>query len=249
MLLWRKLVSSLALGILLMLSVTGMVEAAQSSSTNYQVNEVMFGSGGELNACSSQYCAKESLGETTVGNTKSTNYQAQGGFNTDRTPSIEFVVNAATIDLGVLKTNATATASVGFSVKSYLSDGYSVVNASDPPSYAGYTLANLTTPTASAAGTEQFGINLVSNTTGCGAPANFGANPVQVPSSVYSFGTVASGYNTCGQFKYVKGDVIASSPRSSGETDYTVSYIFNISNTTPAGLYTFNHILVATATY
>jgi hypothetical protein len=104
---------------------------------------------------------------------------------------------------------------------------------------------NLTSPTASVAGSEQFGINLVHNT----SPASFGANPVQVPSSAFSFGAAAPGYNTPNQYKYVPGDTIAYSNSSSGETDYTISYIYNISVITPGGTYGFNDVLVATATF
>jgi len=229
---------------------SGIAYAQQSSSTNYQVNEVFFGNGGELNSCSTNYCSKQSAGETGVGNTSSTNYQAQAGFNTNREEYIEFIVNSSSTNLGILSVGSAATATGTFSVKTYLSSaGYAVTNASDPPKSGSNTLNNLTSPTASSPGSEQFGINLVANTTGCGAPVNFGANPVQVPSSTFSFGAAATGYNTCGLFKYVKGDIVASTTKSSGETDYTVSYLYNISNGTKAGLYTFNHILVATSTY
>jgi hypothetical protein len=80
-------------------------------------------------------------------------------------------------------------------------------------------------------------------------PSDLGANPVQVPDSTFSFGTVASGYDTPCQFKYVNGDTIAQSAKSSGETDYTISYIVNINNVTPGGTYTMNHVLVATSTF
>jgi hypothetical protein len=103
----------------------------------------------------------------------------------------------------------------------------------------------LSTPTASIPGTEQFGMNLVANT----SPITFGANPSQNPSSVFSFGAAASGYNTANLYKYVQGSTIASSNSSSGETDYTISYIYNISNSTPGGYYLFNDVLVATATF
>lgn len=226
--------------------------AQQSSSSHYQVNEVYFGTGGELNACSSSYCSKQSAGEMGVGNTASTNYQAQGGFNTDRTPYIQFIVTGGTTDLGVLTTANAKTATGTFSVKTYLAGGYVVQTASNPPTSTlpnHPAMAGLTSPTASSPGTEQFGINLVANTTVCGAPTNFGSNPIQVPSSSFSYGQVSSGYNTCGLFKYVKGDTIAYSTRSSGETDYTISYLFNISNVTAAGAYEFDHVLVATSTY
>lgn len=228
------------------------VLAQQASSTNYQVNEVFFGSGGDLQDCSTNYCAKTSAGELTVGNSSSSNYQIQGGFNTDRTPSLTFVVTAGTTDLGYLSVGSTKTATGTFTVKTYLASGYVVQTVGTPPmdNAPGHHLLNpLTTAAQSVAGQEQFGMNLVANTTGCGAPTNFGANPSQVPDSTFSFGAAASGYNTCGFFQYNDGDVIASSAKSSGETDYTISYIFNISNTTPDGFYTFNNVLVATSTF
>lgn len=242
----------LALIAVFIFAASPLASAQQSSSSNYQVNEVFFGTGGELNACSSTYCSKQAAGETAVGNTSSANYQAQGGFNTDRTPFIEFVVTAGSTDLGVLSTGAASVATGTFHVKTYLAGGYVVQTVSDPPTNTLPTqpmLTALSTPSASSPGTEQFGINLVSNTVGCGAPTNFGANPIQIPDNTYSFGTVASGYNTCGLFKYVKGDTVAQSTKSSGETDYTISYLFNISNVTAAGEYQFHHVLVATSTY
>ena len=222
--------------------------AQQSSSTHYQVNEAFFGSGGDLQDCSTHYCAKLSAGETGVGNTKSTSYQAQAGFNTDRTPYIQFSVSGGSTDLGVLSVGSTATATATFSVKTYLASGYVVKIKSAGPtntSGGGHILNPLSTPTASSAGTEQFGMNLVANT----SPRTFGAAPVQVPDSSFSFGTVASGYNTSNLYKYVNGDTVASSATSSGETDYTASYIYNISNLTPDGVYQYNGIFVATSTY
>lgn len=222
----------------------------QSCSSGYGVNEVFFGSGGELNACSGNvYCAKESAGEIGVGNTSGSAYQAQAGFNTDRTPSLTFVVNTTNINLGTISPGTTATATATFSVESYLASGYQVVTASNPPSNGSYTMQTPSTPTASNTSQEQFGINLVTNTTACGAPANFGADPAQAPDSTFSFGTATSNYNQCGKFMYHKGDVVAQSTKSSGETDFTISYIFNVTNLTPGGTYTLQHVLVATSTF
>ncbi len=222
--------------------------AQQSSSSHYSVDEVFFGSGGELNACSTNYCSKQSAGEMGSGRSASTNYTAQTGFNTDRAPFIAFNVTGGSTDLGVLSTGSTATATATFSVKTYLAGGYVVQTASDPPTNTlpnSPMLHNLTSATASSAGTEQFGMNLVANT----SPTTFGANPIQVPDSSFSFGNAAAGYNTANLFKYVKNDTVASSTKSSGETDYTISYIFNISNVTAAGEYQFHHVLVATSTF
>ena len=224
---------------------TGAVLAAQSSSSNYSVNEVFFGSGGSLHDCSANYCAKLSAGETGVGNTSSTNYQAQAGFNTDRQPFLEFKVSNTNVDVGVLTSSTTKTANATFSVKTYLSSGYTVKQTSPGPTNGSYTLAGMPTTAPSAPGTEQFGINLRANT----SPATFGANPAANPDATFSFGQVASGYNTPNQYKYVPNDTIAYSDKSSGETDYTISYIFNVSNLTAGGTYTLYHVLVATATF
>jgi hypothetical protein len=228
-------------------AVPAEVWAQQSSSTTYSVDEVFFGTGGELEACGTAYCSKQAAGELGVGETTSTNYGAQGGFNTNREEYIELTVTGANIDLGILSTSSAATATGAFSVKTYLSSGgYVVTNASDPPTYQSQTINNLTSPTASSPGTEQFGINLVANT----SPTTFGANPVQSPDSTFSFGAAATGYNTANQFKYVKGDIIATSNgKSTGTTNYTISYLYNISGQTEAGQYTFAHDVVATSTY
>ncbi len=239
------MVRILALAVLVTFGWTGAALAAQSSSSNFSVNEVFFGTGGSLHDCSANYCAKLSAGETGVGNTSSTNYQAQAGFNTDRTPFLEFKVNNTNVDVGVLTSTTTKTANATFSVKTYLSSGYMVKQTSPGPTNGSYTLAGLASPSSPAPGTEQFGINLVANT----SPASFGANPAQNPGTTFSYGQVAPGYNTPNKYKYVQNDTIATSDSSSGETDYTISYIFNVSNLTAGGTYTLNHVLVATATY
>ncbi|MDB5170577.1 MAG: exported protein of unknown function [Candidatus Saccharibacteria bacterium] len=237
-----KYVIALMLPVLLLPAVA---LAAQSSSSNYQVNEVFFGSGGELNACSTSYCSKQSAGDLAVGSTASNSYRAQAGFNTDRSPYIEFTVNNTNINLGTLTATSTRTATASFTVKAYLAHGYNVTNASDPPSNNGYTMQALTIPTASSVGTEQFGMNLVANT----IPSTFGADPTYTPDNSFSFGQVAPDYSSTNLFKYLKDDTVAFSSASTSDTTYTVSYLFNISHVTPGGNYTLRHVLVATGTY
>jgi hypothetical protein len=129
-------------------------------------------------------------------------------------------------------------------ITSYLSSGYTVQMYGDPPKMRGHTITALTSPTQSQVGKEQFGINVVANTT-----PDIGANLKQVPDSTTSFGQVNSGYNTPNYFKYVSGDVIAHSSKSSGETDYTISMIINVSNETPAGHYTSDYSIVVIPVY
>lgn len=223
------------------------VLADNSASTNYKVEQTFFGTGGELDASSTNYRAKQTAGELGVGFGSSANYRMQAGFNTTDDPFLEFVVTGSNIDLGYLDTATASTANGTFSIRAWQSNGYVVTTESDPPTNTngGYQLSALGSPTASAVGTEQFGINLVANT----SPATFGTAPQQLPDGTFSFGAASTGYNTANQYKYVKGDAVAAATQSSSITVFTVSYIFNISQTTAAGRYNFAHTLVATATY
>jgi len=236
------------IGLILALQFTTVLPVlATASSSNYRVEEDFIGSGGLTDESSSNFHAKETIGDLAVGETGSANFQTNNGFTTTNDPTLSFLVTSSTINLGTLSSSSTATGTATFTVKNYTSWGYVVLTTSQPPNNgSGHTLAPMTTAGASAAGTEQFGINLVANT----SPANFGADPVQVPSSNFSSGVAASGYNTANTFKYVVGDVIASAPKASGETDYTVSYIANVNNTTTGGgQYTGGHDLVVVGTY
>lgn len=248
----------------------GVAIAQQASSPKYQVNEVFFGTGGS-NTClewaqnaGKTYCAKQSAGELTIGNTTGNQYQAQAGFNTDRTPWIEIVVQTPSVNVGVLSATHPNIGTAQFYVKSYLSSGYVVQTWGGPPKNGARGFATQSTPTGSAPGTEQFGINLAANTAISGAlngsgvaTPNFGAAPTQDPDDTFGFGQANDGtsgginqvYNTPNQFKYTDGDVIAFSPSSSGYTHYTISYLFNITPVTPGGTYTMKQSLVATATF
>jgi hypothetical protein len=232
--------------LLIIVFVPKVLAVATYSSTNYGIDEVYMGAGSVNNAASASYQACASLGATGAGNSSSANYQANAGPCTTADPYLEFSVTNPNTDLGILSSSSTAKTTATFYVRTYLASGYIVVNASDPPSAgaggAYHQLTNLASPTSPVTGTEQFGINLVANT-------GFGADPVQVPSSSYSYGAAYTDYDQTDKFKYVKGDTIAYSNSSSGETDYTISYIYNISDVTPAGVYVLNHNLVCTSTF
>jgi hypothetical protein len=231
--------------------ITGIAQAEPTYvSPNYGVDEVFMGAGGLNDATSANYSARASLGDISIGNVNSASlYQAYGGYTTTTDPFIEFTVTGGTIDLGYLTDTATSYTTGTFTVRTYLAEGYSVITASDPPKVSGtpgtHMLATNGTPTAPTIGTEQFGINLAANT----SPASVGADPVQIPDATYSFGQVESDYSTPNLYKYTKGDRIAYSNKSSGTTQFTITYIYNIDDLTLAGEYVFNHILVATSVY
>lgn len=237
-------------GLTVFLAVLAMpvVAHAQYQSPGYRIEEIFIGSGGEVEACSTSFCSAQMLGGTAVGDTASTNFRGQGGFGTPGEPVLSVAVYNTAIDFGVLNTSSTASATSNFNVKNYLSHGYVVRIHGDPPTnHTGpgtHPLTPLNSPSVSQAGTEQFGINLVANTT-----PGIGADPVQVPDNTFSFGAAAPGYNTADNYKYVDSDVVAQSTQSSGETDYTISIIANIANSTPGGQYRTTLVVQAIATF
>ena len=231
-----KFVAILALVLALVPSGSAHAGAPQASSSNFSASEVQIGGNGSASHdCSSSYCAQESVGDTVTGGSASSGYSAQFGSNTTDEPLLEVLVSGGTQNLGVLDPSTTATATFGVNVRSYLSSGYSVYVTGSPPSQGSHTLNALNTscPCTSQAGAEQFGINLADNTS-----PNIGAAPVQVPSGSFSFGAATSDYSQTDLFKYHDGDAVAGSATSTGETDYTLSMILNISNVTPGGRYT-----------
>lgn len=239
-----RLSAQLLIGVFFLFSATAY---AQYSSSNYQSNEVFFGTGGDFTS-STNYQAQSSIGALGVGNFSSTNFQTYAGFLTPNEPFLELSINTSLVDLGTLDASITKTGTANFHVRAYIDSGYTVQSVSQPPSMtsgASHTLAAKTTLGTPSVGTEEFGINLVDN-----ASPNIGADPSPQPSSSFATGQAAPGYNTADNFKYNAGDVIAQTSGSGwGQTDYTISYIANISLLTPAGSYSVIHDLVAVATY
>ncbi len=239
-----------ALALILTLGVSGTVFADQSSSSHYMVNETQFGSGSSVHDCSTNYCAKTSAGDLVVGNSASANYSAQFGANTTDEPLLEIIVIGGNQDMGVLDNTHTGTATATIKVRNYLSDGYSLYMTGAAPSQGTHSLKAmaLTGPSAcpctSQPGAEQFGINLADNTS-----PNIGADPLQVPSSAFSFGQVTDNYKQADLFAYSDGDAVAFSDKSTGETDYTLSMIINVSNVTPGGRYNGAYSAVVSAVF
>jgi hypothetical protein len=258
----KKYKKLLALSLLIALGWGGAATALQSQSASFGVDQAFFGNGGLI--CdpgvngSAHYCATQTAGDLAVGNSSSTNYQTQAGsLVTDRIPSLELIVNNPNADIGTLTTTTTHVTSATFSVKSYLAGGYVVQTSSPGPVNNTYTMQGLSSPTGSSIGNEQFGINLVANSCPGTAPSSgpgscsgtLGANVSQNPDVTFGFGYAAPGYDTANQYKYKDKDIIAKSNTSSGETDYTISYLYNISNLTPGGTYVLDQSIVATSTF
>lgn len=214
------------------------------SSANYRIEEGFVGGAGGAGTSSDNYLLQEGIGTSTAGESAGGQFRQQAGAATTADPTLSFIVNTPSIDFGLLSPSATKTGVSSFSVLNYTSYGYVVQTVGYPLMHGSHALAGIATPSLSQPGVEQFGINLKDNSS-----PDIGAEAVQVPDSSFSTGVAANGYDTPDMFAYTPGDVIASASQSSGRTDYTVSYIANMSITTPGGVYTGAHTLVVTGTY
>jgi hypothetical protein len=232
---------------------------AQYTSPNYQVEETFFGTGGEVDAESASFRARQAAGALGVGAVSSPNYDAQLGFVTDNVPFLEMSVSDAVVDLGELSATTTSfgaatggPCSCSFTVRTYLSSQYVVITMSPPPTNeSGTPLTAKATQAAPSSdqNTEEFGINVVDNSS-----PNIGNDPANVPDNTFADGTAATGYEIANQFKYVQGETIARAAltagnASIGQTNYTLSYIAKKKPLTQAGLYRMQHDIVAVATY
>lgn len=217
-------------------------QATDPKSTNYQFDESSIGTGGLYGANSANYQANSSTGDVNVGESSSTNYIANPGTKTQRDPSLSFSVNASAINFGQLSPTQTYTATSTFSVSNYTSYGYVVQLTGPTLSTGSHSIAAMDVVATPQTGVEQFGINLVANT----APVSFGANP---DNGQFGYGSVMPNYATANKFYYQSGDVIAQAAKSSGVTNYTISYIVNVGPLTAGGTYTTNQTLIVTGTY
>jgi hypothetical protein len=150
----------LALGVGIGLSYPAAAEEA--SSAHYQLSETQFNSGSTLNGCSTEYCARVNIGDSSIGNSKSDGESSAtfGSVTPDR-PSLDVIVEPGVSNLGTLSTETTGAKTLVVKIRSYLSDGYVLQIRGTPPKYGNHTLKTSSTPVASVPGTEQFGINLI----------------------------------------------------------------------------------------
>jgi hypothetical protein len=222
------------------LSAPTLVEALQSA--NYQFQETSLGGTGVLNSQSANYQATSSGAILGVEDSASTSFDIQAGHQTTNDPALSFIINTPSVSFGPFSPAVAATATSSFQVINYTAYGYVVQMYGNSPSFSGHTITAMSSTAPSQVGTEQFGINLVANT----SPASLGANPDQ---GQFGYGDAYSNYNTSDNYRFVDGETIASAPRSSGATIYTISYIVNVGSLTPAGNYSGDQLLLVIGTY
>jgi hypothetical protein len=219
-----------------------IVNADPSSSTNLKLDETVVGGSGLSFSESANFQSSTSVGALGIDNSASTNLQVYAGNKTTGDPSLTFSITDSTASFSPFSVGSASTATSTFEVINYTSYGYVVQLVGNPPTKGTHTITAMASTAPSQVGIEQFGINLVANT----SPASFGSNPDQ---GQFGFGVAASNYATANNFRYVNGESIVTAPKSSGKTIYTISYIVNVSTVTPAGSYTTDQTLICTGTY
>lgn len=218
------------------------VSSETLQSANYRLDETSIGSGGLIQSSSTNYQTRSTAGDLGVGNSTSSSYQIEAGSQTTNDPTLSFGFVSSTANFGNFTATGTATATISFNVVNYTSYGYVIQIAGNPPVNGSHTIDAMPSTDSSQVGIEQFGINLVANT----SPLTFGADP---DNGQFGFGVVNVNYSTPNMFRYVSGDIIAQAPKSSGKTIYTISYIVNVEGLTPGGQYAANQTLIITGTY
>lgn len=143
------------------------------------------------------------------------------------------------LNFGILSSSSTSTGTSQMAAGTNGIGGY-VISVLGTTMTSGNNVINaLTTPTLSSIGTQQFGLNLVSNT----SPS--------VGQSVTGPGTASPRpeYSQVNRFKFVNGDTVAEAVLPSDMDKYTVSYIVNVPELQKPGLYSSTLTYVALATF
>lgn len=223
---------------------TQPVWAETVTSPNYEISETEFGAGAALNTCSGSYCAQATIG-TPAGEGSSENYSALfSPVDASSEPSLELFVNPGQSNLGQLDIDRTAMRTMVLNIRSHLAGGYTVQITGKAPSHEDYTLATPESPAVSVQGSEQFGLNVVANT----SPA-VGKDPIALPDESPIPGVVMPMYSMPNMFMYRDGDVVARTLSQSSEIRYTISMIVNVSGNTPARHYSGDYSAVVTPVF
>ncbi len=227
--LWSFVGVALVAALFVAASLSGQKVLAQSSSNNYQIVESQFGNASSNESCSEGYCATVSIGNESQTSSASTPEFGPANYSE---PLLEMVVIPGESNLGDLTTETTGSKVMQVKIRNYLTGGYRLQILGDAPKYGTRQLAAMSSPANSRPGTEQFGINVVANTT-----PSIGANPTVQPGGSDATGLVMANYKIQNKFMYVSGQTIAETTTNTGGADYTVTMVVNISNSTPAGRY------------
>lgn len=143
-------------------------------------------------------------------------------------------------DMGTLDSKSTLKAQSQMAVGTNASGGFAITANGTPMSAATNVIDSPSVPTKSTPGKNQFGINLVENT----SPV-VGKNP----EGEWANAIASPDYSVPDMYMYVPGDVVAYSPNVSLMKKFTVSYILNASPSLRAGVYTTTMTFIASGRF
>ncbi len=144
------------------------------------------------------------------------------------------------VDMGELSSRSTLQAQSQMAVGTNASAGFAITASGAELSAGTSVIDSLKIPTESRVGQNQFGINLVANSS-----PSVGKNP----EGTWANAITTNGYGQANRYKYVSGDVVAYSPNVSLMKKFTVSYITNSSESLRAGVYSTTITYVATGRF
>lgn len=153
-------------------------------------------------------------------------------------PTLTFSIGSPTVSLGTLSAGSTNSATSTLTVASNAGGGFAITY-NGPTLTSGLNTIPVYSSSASSAGTPGFGINLRANAT-----PSVGSDPSGTGCNA------ATAYNTANQYTWVASSPTAiTNVTGPASCVFTVSYVANISSTTPAGSYASATTYVATGTF
>lgn len=219
---------------------------AYTESTNYIIWADVFGSGGSATSTSDSYSLHDTMAEAMIlsATSTATNYGIKAGFQEMYYDQyLTFSILDTDIDLGDLDVASATTASQTMTISTNATNGFTITVSGDTLQNGGESIDAIgATAEASAAGTEQFGINLVDNT-----DPDIGLDP----SGTIPIGSAASNYDTADSFAFddTTATIIAHASNDINATTFTISYLANIAQATVIGAYSTTLTYAATANY
>lgn len=143
-------------------------------------------------------------------------------------------------EMGNLSPNSTLTASSQMAAGTNASRGYTIAVYGSTLTAGNHIIDPLSSPTPSAPGNNQFGINL---------RANLNPGVGQDPDGAFANAAPTPAYDQPNKFTYHDGDVVASAPNVSLVRRFTVSYIVNSAPGLHPGIYTGTYTFICSGRF
>lgn len=148
-------------------------------------------------------------------------------------------VTGSLVDVGELSTSAPATANLQFSGATNDGTGYTTYLNGNTMTSGNNIVTALGSNSGSNPGTSQFGLNLRANTN-----PTVGLDPAGAGTS-----TPTAGYGTPNSFRFVDGEAVTTSPLPTDFKVFTATYIVNVPNNQPPGVYATTMTFTAIASF